>query len=484
MSALTNTDLAKLAAGLAATNAALAAVQADVKVDDAALTAAQGTATTATAQAAAATALANQKQADLTAALAEQGRLRALLVANNIDPAGGTPAATIGPAVYDPATFILKVPFAGVVATKISRTGTDSGGHGPYDTSQSPASFLAAANAAHAIGFSGMNVPGQTVVVSLEGSKGEKLALSWTAPVTPPVTPPPVGAAKVRLGVYHFGYGSIDGSFDRALGKPGAVKVGHIYWNMNDGSFNGDFLGAGGYGAWLAGDKANRQALVGMSPLVDEPGNFGSARVRQQIRDFAAYVKAKATQYGFDAKQVLWRFGYEANGDWMPWGTQYGSKTAFKAMANDCKAIFRLLMGPDCIWVACVTPWNNGAPSFDFVLPDGTDWEGTADTYDDYDGGLGQGPIDTHVKRGTDLAVELNRRDVEWSGYDEVGVCSVNNGAQGAGDNPGFITATFGAVKAKGGKNARYVYFDVNVQETSTTLPENPKSLAALAALV
>lgn len=479
MSAQTTADLAKAVADLAA-------LVADAKADDATLAAA-------VAALAASQKTLHDDQAQLATALAEENRLLGLFRALGLDPTTGKPLGsppitpTVGivfPPAYDPITHVLTVPYSGV-ATAIGRSGSDSGGYGPWDDTHTPG-YLAAANAAHKAAFAGMNVPGASFDITIT-FQSSPVKVTWRSPGTPPVpvpTPVPAPAAKVRLGVYEFGFGSISGAFERALGKPGALKVAEIYWNMNDPSFDGDFLGAGGYGAWAAADRT-RQVLVGMSPLIDEPGNWASTRVRDQVRAFGAYVVAMAAKYGFDPVQVIWRFGYEPNGDWMPWGRQHddGKGTGYRSMAQDCRTIARTFV-PGLVWDVSVTPWDNGVPSFDFVLPSGTDWVGTVDVYDDWLGGLGQTAINGHVARADIFADECNRRGVLYEGYDEIAVTNVGNGMQGAGDNPAFITATWQQALRRGGPKVRYVYFNANVAETGGQATDFPQSLAALAGLV
>lgn len=473
MSAQTDTDLATLAAALTSAGSALGKVQADVKADGTTLLAAQ-------AAAAAAQSATAQKQAELAAALTEQGRLRALLVANNIDPSGTTPPpppaqAAFGTFTFDPATGILRVPFVNVVATLIARTGTDSAGNGPFDTGMLPASFLAAANAAHAIGFSGMNVPGATFVITLDGTKGEHLSATWVAPGAPP--PPPPGG-KMKMGV--FIGDDIAGSAATFSGIIGAdCEVVSSYVDIR-------FPQTGGIEkpttkTWLQAAPARRRFLLGINPMIGYPGDFENPDILVAIRNLCQFIHAQGIE-----DLILGRPCYEPNGDWMPWGRQYAGNadgSRFRPMVTKLVAEGRK-WAPGMDWTICpIVGGGQPEPSIENFIPDGVFEMMTADRYNNfiYAGKDPQTRMNALLAENRGIAwaeTYATAHGMLWGGIDEFANWNTTDGTDGTGDDGELAKLFYQWNISK--KADHVVYFDSTQGGVGIDLGSEPNTRNAL----
>lgn len=403
---------------------------------------------------------------------------------------GGNGAPSFGPAVYNAAAGSVTVPFANVVPIKIGRDGTDTTGYGAYDTTQSAASVLANAIATKQFVFTSMNVPGFTFTFTLTPdvstvagtvTPGTPMVTKLTIPGTP-VTPPSSGT--MQCAAYDWGnnadwvagwnslYGTSRGGKD--------LGVCSLYFAPASDDINNTFNAT--TCNWLAASASHR-VLMGVNMYTDAPYNFADAKVGQ-VQNLANGILAKASQYGFNPGQVLWRDSYEANGPYnMPWEPPLGNADSPAVIAQwiaawRARAIAVKLIDARFKFVFNVVPWDPGPSSWNNMYPgdDVVDYV-SGDGYDDYQyTGSVTGDTNGHITRFSQVRDFANAHGKGW-GIDESALCRVGarGDANAHGDNPDWIRLWRWA---RDNGASWCTYFNVSVDETGMTLADAPNFVA------
>lgn len=176
----------------------------------------------------------NKAQADLVICEAEDARLRALLVANGIDPGtGGTPPpppGVPGLQTLDLGGGTIRLLWSNFTPTQLGRNGVDTTGFGAYDTSMAVPPGLTATQLANGYFDFLSLVPGDTYLFTALYSGGQ-VTISAMVPATPPPTTTPTLSATYRgSGVYRITWANLTPS---QLGRDGTDIYGTGAYNTS-----------------------------------------------------------------------------------------------------------------------------------------------------------------------------------------------------------------------------------------------------------
>ncbi len=232
----------------------------------------------------------------------------------------------------------------------------------------------------------------------------------------------------------------------------------------------------GGTSKWLESDPGRVEVIT--VPLLPkgEEGNFATIIAGDHDRDFRSFANQIQTR-GFAARVIV-RLGWEGNGDWYPWAyanNPAGYRDAFRRAVQIMKET-----APELRISWCVTArasrrggpaiWTEGYPGDDVVDVI------SMDTYDEYcptweslrDGEAG-------LREFRDFAIAHHKLEAyaEWG-------CSVNEGAQGGGDNATFVENLAGWFRGRPGGVLYQAYWNVSsggpnaaiYPESTTVVPQ------------
>lgn len=352
------------------------------------------------------------------------------------------------------------VTWTGYAPTKLGRDGTDSTGYGAWDTSQfSPPGIPAANLAAKSFTFTSLK-PATTYTFTLTAGTTVVTAKVTTAGVAPP----PPTTTTLKMGAFAY---DLNGALSYGTLIGHRVDVVSSYWDTRDLSYDNGFIDA--TAPWLAQDP-NRQVLLGINPLVGEPGNWYSTSLDAQM----AGLRDKLASTGH-ASQYIIRFAYEMNGDWMPWGPRctctgsgFGNTQGFKDMWRREHAIMAST-GINFTWDYSTVPWAGNTQELEATWP-GNDVVNDVgmDIYPAYGGQWS----DFSVRY--DVGVAFANSHGMTKSIDEQALWATPTGT---GDDLTFITNSLGRDVSDG--FSWRIYFNVTDGGVNCTITCYPNGLAA-----